>query len=278
MDRFRPCVLSLLILCLLPFSGCISTTAYVVVQVGRIATLPCNWTRPDSMTTYSSSHPPHLQWQTLQETVLEVKGSQLFQASEYKDRANVPHDRITEGDCSLSIQEVRYSDAGLYESFIITGHKKKMRRFLQSILLTVIDHKSRQTLQAGDDFILSLHTSQAFMVVFHGSGDQEETVKWEQGGERNSKGHVEKSSGSLTFHSVNLRDSGIYRVLDPDGLVISTTILTVEEVFEEPLMEDEVFAALGADIEVYSDSNAASSSFATITVFLLYSSFIHFVL
>ncbi|XP_018609898.1 uncharacterized protein LOC108935628 [Scleropages formosus] len=276
----RSSVRSFLFLCLVRISSSFPGTPFIVVQVGRMATLPCNWTCAGDAALRSPLSPgPHLQWQTPQETVLELKGSQLYQGTGYEGRANVPRERIPEGDCSLHLMEVRYTDDGLYESFIIVGQSRRKRRnFLQSVQLRVTDHKSSQTLRAGDDFVLNLHTSQAATVIFQGTKDTEGTVKWKQDGETSSQVLVEKGDGVLVFRNLKLSDSGVYKVLDPDGLAISTTLLTVEEAFKEAIIKDETFAARGAEREAHSGGNSMSGFFTTVVVSLLCSASMHFAL
>lgn len=110
----------------------------LLVQVGDIATLPCNWRIQIGMARSLSVNNPHLQWQTPEETVFELKGSITFQGIGYEGRVEMPKDRLFEGDCSLSLREARFSDTGLYESFLITRHERRMRRsFIKSVQLTV---------------------------------------------------------------------------------------------------------------------------------------------
>ncbi|XP_048849283.1 galectin 17 isoform X2 [Brienomyrus brachyistius] len=202
----------------------------VLVQVGDIAILPCNWTTQSGMAWLLSVNNPHLQWQTPEETVFELKGSITFQGIGYEGRVAIPQDRLFEGDCSLKLREARFSDAGLYESFLITGHKRRMTRsFIKSVQLTVTDHKSIQTLLVGQDFSLSLYTSQASTVIFQASQDQEEATKWERGNAQGSEWRLEDGDRKLILPRLKRSDTGMYKVLDAEGLAISTTQLIVQE-------------------------------------------------
>uniref|UniRef100_A0A3B3RVB7 Immunoglobulin V-set domain-containing protein n=1 Tax=Paramormyrops kingsleyae TaxID=1676925 RepID=A0A3B3RVB7_9TELE len=141
---------------------------------------------------------------------------------------------LFEGDCSLKLREARFTDAGLYESFLITEHKRRMMRsFIKSVQLTVTDHKSSQTLLVGQDFSLSLYTSQASTVIFQASKDQEEATKWERGNAQGSKWRMEAGDRKLILPRLKRSDAGMYKVLDADGLAISTTLLIVQgEIFQ----------------------------------------------
>ncbi|KAJ8335269.1 hypothetical protein SKAU_G00409080 [Synaphobranchus kaupii] len=182
----------LLLQCLVHVSA-----SYEFAHVGHKAVLPCNWTsrigtaqRPTSL---------YLWWETPDESVFELGGSNTgsslpFEAPDYKGRVEVKLQSFEEGDCSLLLRDVQFSDARLYESYVSKG---KGRRFIRSVELSVRDHKYRETVAAGKSLQLKLHTTQAATVVFWGN---------------------------------ELEDSGTYKVLDPQGLAVSTVHLTVEEV------------------------------------------------
>ncbi|XP_072561865.1 uncharacterized protein [Paramormyrops kingsleyae] len=248
----------------------------VLVQVGDIATLPCNWTTQRGMTRSLSVNNPHLQWQTPEETVFEQKGSITFQGIGYEGRVEMLQDMLFEGDCSLKLREARFTDAGLYESFLITEHKRRMMRsFIKSVQLTVTDHKSSQTRLVGQDFSLSLYTSQASTVIFQASQDKEEATKWERGNAQGSEWRMEAGDRKLILPRLKRSDAGMYKVLDADGLAISTTLLIVQEPGPN---ETEAHGARDADRDVFSKGIMVTVSTSLVSLLVSSSVFLHLVL
>lgn len=106
---------------------------YTSSKVGLPAVLPCTVASP-----LDSAHTPHIQWQTITDSVFERMGEELFQGESYKDRADVPEEMLMRGNCSLFLQDVRFSDAGVYESYLVVGESNiKNRIFIQSVQLAV---------------------------------------------------------------------------------------------------------------------------------------------
>lgn len=71
--------------------------------------------------------------------MFERMGEELFQGEAYKDRADVPEAMLMTGNCSLFLQDVRFSDTGIYESYLVVGESSIQNRvFIQSVQLTVI--------------------------------------------------------------------------------------------------------------------------------------------
>ncbi|XP_072562045.1 uncharacterized protein [Paramormyrops kingsleyae] len=228
------------------------------------------------MTRSLSVNNPHLQWQTPEETVFEQKGSITFQGIGYEGRVEMLQDMLFEGDCSLKLREARFTDAGLYESFLITEHKRRMMRsFIKSVQLTVTDHKSSQTLLVGQDFSLSLYTSQASTVIFQASKDQEEATKWERGNAQGSKWRMEAGDRKLILPRLKRSDAGMYKVLDADGLAISTTLLIVQEPGPN---ETEAHGARDADRGVFSKGIMVTVSTSLVSLLVSSSIFLHLVL
>ncbi|CAB1320966.1 unnamed protein product [Coregonus sp. 'balchen'] len=212
--------------------GCVASSSLPSVPVsisspvGSQAILPCKWrSQLDDVPVC------HIQWQTPDEPVFEQKGEQQWQASEFEGRVEVPKEKLWEGDCSLILRDVQFGDVGLYESFmVVDGERMKRRVFIQSVQLSVYDHKSKLSLGIGEDLVLKLHTPQAMRVVFQGRNSTEWKVLWIRGDKKLNRGHLEEAEGVVVLRGLRMDNSGTFKVLDSHGLSVSTVKLTVEEV------------------------------------------------
>ncbi|KAJ8377889.1 hypothetical protein AAFF_G00250400 [Aldrovandia affinis] len=222
--RGRSSVQCLFLLCLADFSAPSSPPLYVFSHVGHEVTLPCNWT--SRMVVSPRPQSPYLQWHTPKGSVFEMKGEARYEGRGYKGRVQVAPWRFEGGDCSLLLRELRFSDAALYESFVIV--EGSMRLFIGAVRLVVRDHKYRQQLREGEPLVLKLHTPQAATVIFQGGNATESEVIWQKNSRDRSQGRLTKGDRILTLSGVRLEDSGIYKVLDPQGLAVSTVNLKVE--------------------------------------------------
>lgn len=61
----------------------------------------------------------------MSETVFERKGAQLYEGEGYKNRVDVPQDKLLKGNCSLVLKSVTLTDAGIYESFLSVKRVKR---------------------------------------------------------------------------------------------------------------------------------------------------------
>lgn len=104
-------------------------------EVGMEAVLPCEWNLQKAVRTAA----PYIQWQTLRNMVFERMGSAQFQAEAYQNRADVPEGVLEKGNCSLHLSDIRFSDAGIYECYLVVGATGSRRRiFIQSVQLSVL--------------------------------------------------------------------------------------------------------------------------------------------
>lgn len=86
---------------------------------------------------------PYIQWQTLSDMVFERMGPVQFQAEAYQNRADVPESVLAKGNCSLHLTDVHFSDAGVYECYLVVGKSGNKRRiFIQSVQLSVLGKDS----------------------------------------------------------------------------------------------------------------------------------------
>ncbi|KAG1951440.1 hypothetical protein F2P79_010546 [Pimephales promelas] len=206
-------------------SSPLSMVVHTSSKVGLPAVLPCTVSYQ-----LETAHTPHIQWQTIRDSVFERMGEELFQGEAYIDRADVPKEMLMEGNCSLFLRDVRFSDAGIYESYLVVGESSiKNRVFIQSVQLAVIDHKTIKSVKTGEELILDLYTQQAEQMIFQNSNDTSWSVLWERGARISKKGYPKERDGKLIFGAVTASSAGTYKVLDSQGLALSTTKVAVTE-------------------------------------------------
>ncbi|KAK7171630.1 hypothetical protein R3I93_004055 [Phoxinus phoxinus] len=195
-------------------------------KVGLPAVLPCTVAYQ-----LETAHTPHIQWQTIRDSVFERMGEELFQGEAYIDRADVPEEMLMRGNCSLFLRDVRFSDAGTYESYLVVGESSiKKRVFIQSVQLAVIDHKTIKSMKPGEELILDLYTHQAEQVIFQNNDDDTSwSVLWERGAGISKKDYPKERDDKLIFRSVTASSAGTYKVLDSQGLALSTMKVAVTE-------------------------------------------------
>ncbi|XP_029976117.1 galectin 17 [Salarias fasciatus] len=211
-----------------------SSPLSVSTAVGNQVVLPCSWRTP-----LGARVPPqcHVQWVSPADTVFEQRGEQRFEAEEFRGRLEVPEDRLGSGDCSLIISDAQLADSGSYHGFMVLDGERarRTRVFVQSVRLSVHDHKFLQTGLLGGQLVLQLHTRFSVRVVFQSRNSSEWAVLWVRGdgtGTGTGTGpRLEKDPllEQLTLKSLEPSDEGTYKVLDEQGLSVSTVQLSVKE-------------------------------------------------
>ncbi|KAM9495421.1 uncharacterized protein Hap1MRO34_017960 [Clarias gariepinus] len=84
--------------------------------VGSTAVLPCQLTSVDTNRSY-------IKWSTISETVFERKNGKKYEAEGYEGRVDVPVEELHKRNCSLVFHNLTFTDAGVYTSYHIEGHK-----------------------------------------------------------------------------------------------------------------------------------------------------------
>lgn len=102
-----------------------------------------------------------------------------------------------------------------------------MLTFTGLSLLTV-DHKIIKSVETGSDLILDLYTHQAEQVIFQNKNETSWTVLWERGADISKKGYPKERDNKLVFRRVTACSAGTYKVLDSQGLALSTVKVTVK--------------------------------------------------
>ncbi|XP_040908752.1 galectin 17 [Toxotes jaculatrix] len=212
-------------------SSSLSSVSYfqiVTSTVGSQVVLPCRWKKHLGEEGPSSFH---IQWTSLADTVFEQWGVEKWQAEEFEGRVEVPEEKLTSGDCSLIISDVQIRDTGRYESFMVVDgvRSKKTRVFIQGVKLSVFDHKSLQSQGPGEDLVLDLHTPHSVRVVFQGRNSSEWSDLWVREGENSRRLEKHPLKEQLTMKNLQSSDEGTYKVLDEQGLAVSTVQLSVEK-------------------------------------------------
>ncbi|KAM3596083.1 uncharacterized protein V6R79_007876 [Siganus canaliculatus] len=215
-------------------SSSLSSTGLVAIssRVGKQVVLPCSW-----KSRLGSEAPPvcHVEWATPLDTVFELRGEQKWEAEEFQGRVEVPEEKLGSGDCSLIITDVQIRDTGRYESFMVVdgAWSKKTKVFIQSVKLSVFDHKSLQSRGPGEDLVLDLYTSHSVRLVFQGRNSSVWSTLWMRGDE-DSRVEKNPEREQLTMKALTSSDAGTYKVLDGHGLSVSTVLLTVDERAQTP--------------------------------------------
>ncbi|XP_008302378.1 galectin 17 [Stegastes partitus] len=213
-------------------SSSLPSARYVSVTstVGSQAVLPCSWKSRLGEVALPACH---VQWASLSDTVFEQWGEARWQAAEFKDRVKVPEEKLGSGDCSLIISDVQIGDTGRYESFmVVDGERSKGTRvFIQSVKLSVFDHKSHQSRRPGGDLVVELHTPRSIRLVFQARNSSVWSDVWMRGDKNSQRLEKDPLLEQLTIKNLKSSDEGTYKVLDNQGLAISTVQLSVEENF-----------------------------------------------
>uniref|UniRef100_A0A8C7WTY7 Immunoglobulin V-set domain-containing protein n=1 Tax=Oryzias sinensis TaxID=183150 RepID=A0A8C7WTY7_9TELE len=226
----------------------------VVSTVGSEVVLPCCW---KSQLDEAANSIHHIQWVTPPHTVFEQRGEEKWQAAEFGGRLRILEERLGSGDCSLVIKDVQIRDTGKYESFMVVEavRSKRTRVFLQSVKLSVTDNKSWQSHRPGEDFVIDLWTPYSLTVVFLGKNSSEWSLLWMKEDEQTSE-RLEKSprGDKLTLKNLQFSDEGIYKVLDEQGVSVSTIQLSVEGEGPASPPDDEGIDWFGFCYDVETDS------------------------
>ncbi|XP_072303361.1 uncharacterized protein [Eucyclogobius newberryi] len=213
--------------------------AVVTSLVGTEAMLPCSWLprlpRPQTR--------PHVQWCSESSgPVLEQRGSERWTSPDLSDRAEVPESRLQNGDCSLVIRDVQVTDGGQYHGYMILDQDQSRDNtgtgiFIGSVKLLVFDHSSVQSRRAGQELLLDLFTSRSWTLVFQGSNSSEWKILWQRDGPGSSRVQKVPLKEQLSLSSVSESDQGFYKVLDPNGLTVSSTRLSVDPPHEAGVLK-----------------------------------------
>uniref|UniRef100_A0A3B3ZHS0 Immunoglobulin V-set domain-containing protein n=1 Tax=Periophthalmus magnuspinnatus TaxID=409849 RepID=A0A3B3ZHS0_9GOBI len=172
---------------------------------------------------------------------MSLRGSEHWASAELLDRARVSESGLQTGDCSLLIRDVQVSDGGQYHGYMIldegqsgTETRTGTGVFIGSVKLLVFDHRSVETKHPGEDLVLNLFTPRSMSLFFQSSNSSEWEMLWTRdipgpGMGPGSRVQMDSVKNRLLLRSVSQSDQGIYKVLDLDGLTVSSTRLSVDQ-------------------------------------------------
>ncbi|XP_033950017.1 galectin 17 [Pseudochaenichthys georgianus] len=200
----------------------------VTFKVGNQAVLPCSWKQRLGEEAPSTCY---IQWNSPADTIFELQGEKKWQAEEFQGRVEVPEEKLKSGDCSLVISDVQIGDTGRYESFMLVdgARSTKTKVFIQSVKLSVSDYKSILFRGPGEDLVLDLYTQHSGKVVFQDRNSSEWSVVWMRGEEDSERMEQDVANERLTIKNLKSSDEGMYKVMDEQGLAVSTVLLSVIE-------------------------------------------------
>ncbi|XP_034747480.1 uncharacterized protein lgals17 [Etheostoma cragini] len=113
---------------------------------------------------------------------------------------------------------------------VVDGQRDgKTRVFIQSVKLSVFDHKSLESRGPGEDLVLDLYTRHSVRVVFQGRDSSEWADLWMRGDEDSPRLQKHPLNEQLAITKLTSADEGTYKVLDAAGLAVSTVQLAVNE-------------------------------------------------
>lgn len=84
-------------------------------------------------------------------------------------------------------------------------------------------------MERGSDLTLDLYTLQAGMVMFQNMDNAEWNVLWQRSGSgEDLRQQVEERNRKLVVRNVTAADEGVYKVMDAEGLALSTVKVSVK--------------------------------------------------
>ncbi|XP_066580323.1 uncharacterized protein LOC136771735 [Amia ocellicauda] len=202
------------------------SAARVSVSVGDSVTLPCN----GSACREIPEEQLYIVWETEKQQVCEVSGGRLNTSIGFENRAEIPLERIRQGDFSLTINHTLFTDEEMYECRCL-GEKKNMF-FIGNVHLIITSHEESSSVSYGQPLSLRLYSRAAVTVWFNpaGAGASLPVCAVEGGTVTPDPAYVPRVSGQeqeVTLSALNFTDQGSYTVLDSQSRTISTVNVTV---------------------------------------------------
>ncbi|XP_069054936.1 uncharacterized protein [Lepisosteus oculatus] len=169
-----------------------------------------------------------IQWETADRRVLEFNRGQIHTYPGFENGAELSRERIRDGDFSLILHNVMFSNEDIYECRFVNDESN--RKFLGDVKLTVLGHEDNIRLSCGDPLSVPLRTQQAVELWFRPEGGEsrrlcsvlDSTVTPDS-----SRLKAWVQDQVLKISSVRAEDGGTYTVQDSQGNPISTVHITV---------------------------------------------------
>ncbi|XP_066580573.1 tyrosine-protein kinase-like otk [Amia ocellicauda] len=198
----------------------------VSVSLGESVSLTCD----GSAAAEIPEEKLHILWKMPGHEVLVLSSGSLFPGPGFEGRAEVPTEKIRQGDFSLTIHRTLLSDEGLYEC-LYEGANDEMK-FLGDVYLAVTARQDFLTLRSGANLSFPLHSSAPVQVLFAAAGSAKSPRVLLNSSGLPGPGYehrVSVQSGFLTLRSLTAADQGNYTVRDcSTGRTVSTVSVSVE--------------------------------------------------
>ncbi|XP_047675937.1 uncharacterized protein LOC113651637 [Tachysurus fulvidraco] len=126
--------MSLLYISILWVCACVDSAESLVTvsaAVGSTVILPCKLTEEFKLTSV-------IKWQDNHNIVFERSSDGTYQGEGYEGRVDVPVDELREGNCSLVLKNVRFTDDQLYKTFTVEyGNINTAAKGINNVTLSV---------------------------------------------------------------------------------------------------------------------------------------------
>ncbi|XP_066579791.1 uncharacterized protein LOC136771402 [Amia ocellicauda] len=181
----------------------------VSAKIGDSVTLPCNGTSHTGV----REKEPYIFWQTPEKKVCEFKNGSFAVATAFKGRVEILGEKVRQGDFSLTLHNVTFSDQCQYECYNRGQH-------IITSWLQITAHTAYFSLRSGTALSLPLFTAEPVEVLFAAAekGASVSVCAVERGiVSRPGPGYkhrVSVQSGFLTLSSLTAADQGNYIVRD----------------------------------------------------------------
>ncbi|XP_066517989.1 uncharacterized protein [Hoplias malabaricus] len=185
----------------------------VNVSVGAQATLPC-FAETDK---YSDLSSIYIQWEKDTKLVVKLENGVISYGSGFEQRAMVSTEGYKKGDLSLSINNVRFSDSGLFRCSLKDG----AYGYPHTVSLTVEVHRFEHYIKEGDSVSLDLVLPTP--VMMHFSQDNRKTAEsWMCTKPKEDYFHCKPDyeqrasilNNAVVLSKLSESDSGMYTITD----------------------------------------------------------------
>ncbi|XP_066579885.1 uncharacterized protein LOC136771464 [Amia ocellicauda] len=199
----------------------------VSVRSGDSVTLPCD----GSAYRGTPEDQIYIKWQTVNQRVYEFVYGKSYPGPGFEDRAEIPMERIRQGDFSLTVDNTSSSDGEIYECFC--ERKGSQLQFLGNVRLTIAGREESSSVSYGQPLSLRLYSRASVRVRFNpaGAGASLPVCAVDCGTVTPDPAYGPRVSGQeqeVTLSALTFTDQGSYTVLDSQSReTISTVNVTV---------------------------------------------------
>ncbi|XP_066517444.1 neural cell adhesion molecule 2 [Hoplias malabaricus] len=183
------------------------------VSFGAQATLPCFAETEKN----SDSSSVYIQWEKDTNLVVKLENGEISYGPGFEQRAMLSTENYKKGDLSLTINNVRFSDSGLFKCSLKDGGFG----YPQAVSLTVEAHQFEHYKKEGDSVSLDLLIKTPVTIYFTKNGGKT-TDEWVCTNPREDSFHCKPDyeqrasilNNSVMFSKLSESDSGLYTITD----------------------------------------------------------------